>query len=363
MLIVTIRAPQPIASQAVRVIAPGESAKVLMRGPRQNVSRQDTAAAPAVHPVPGAYRINQMLRMTESLSDIAVFVASVDGGRLTHAARVLGITPAAASAALKRLETQLGVRLILRTTRTLRLTQEGERYLEGARVALDALRDGRLALSATNTELEGIVRITAPADFGRNTLAPWLATFARQHPKVRYQLTLDDAVSDFFTSPVDLALRYGRPQDSSLVAMPLATLERVLCAAPSYLDRCGTPRQPSDLPAHETLCYTVRQRPGDRWLLRRGDEQCEIDVTPRWTFNDAEMVRRWAIRGDGIAYRLWCDVVDDIVAGRLVRVLPDWIGEKVQMNIVYPDRKLSPLCRALVDELTERCRTLRLKPG
>jgi DNA-binding transcriptional LysR family regulator len=295
--------------------------------------------------------------MSELLSDIEVFVASAEGGQLAHAARVLGITPAGASAALKRLETVLGVKLMLRTTRKLRLSLDGERYLPHARAALASLREGRLALAADRDEISGLLRLTAPADFGRNRLMAQLLAFAQQHPAVRFQITLDDAISDFFTAPVDVALRYGALGDARLVALPLAYLPRGLCAAPDYLAVRGAPAHPLELRAHDTLCYMQQQRAVDRWPLHRGDETVTVELSPRWVFNDAEMVRRCAVRGLGIAYRILDDVADDLAAGRLVRVLPDWTGEPVALSLVYPDRAMSPALRALVAFLTENPRS------
>jgi DNA-binding transcriptional LysR family regulator len=286
--------------------------------------------------------------MSELLSDIEVFVASADAAQLAHAARVLGITPAGASAALKRLEAVLGVKLMLRTTRKLRLTQEGERYLPHARQALAELRAGRLAVANDAAQIAGLVRITAPADFGRNRLMTRLLEFAARHPAVRFQVTLDDAIADFFATPVDLALRYGSLGDARLIAQPLAELPRVLCAAPEYLARHGMPSHPRDLAGHDTLCYMQHHRAVDRWPLRRGAERIEVEAAPRWVFNDAEMVRRCAIRGMGIAYRIRGDIEDDLAAGRLQHVLPDWEGEPVTLSLVYPDRALSPALRALI---------------
>jgi len=296
--------------------------------------------------------------VSDSLGEIEVFVAAADSGRLAHAARALGISPAAVSASLKRLEASLGVKLMLRTTRSLRLTQEGERYLAFARDALESLRQGRLALAHDNNDVRGLVRITAPADFGRNRVAGWLEEFAAAHPNVQFQLTLDDAVADFFRSPIDLALRYGRFADSSLIAQPVAQLARVLCAAPAYLARRGMPTHPHELAAHDTICYMVQQRAADRWRLFDGTDDLEVLVRPRWVFNDAEMVRRWAIRGMGVAYRIWSDIAGDVEEGRLQRVLPGWRGEPVPLSLVYPDRKLSPALRLLIGFLGEKCGAL-----
>ncbi|UXI70055.1 LysR family transcriptional regulator [Tahibacter amnicola] len=292
--------------------------------------------------------------MNETLSDIRVFVASADSGRLAGAARALGITPAAASAALKRLEASLGTQLILRSTRQLRLTQQGEDYLPHARAALQALGEGRLALAADSTQVEGTLRISAPADLGRNRLMSWLLPFSERHPRLRFQVTFDDAVADFFSSPVDVALRYGKLSDSSLIALPLATLTRVACAAPAYLLRHGTPPNPHALRDHAAICYMVHQRPADRWRFEQDGESVDVEVDPRWIFNDAEMVRRWAIEGHGVIYRIWADVAADIGAGRLQRILPDWAGETVPLSLVYTDRRLSPPLRLLIDEFRAR---------
>ena len=291
--------------------------------------------------------------MSELLTDIGVFVACAEGERLAHAAQVMGLTPAGASAALKRLEATLGTTLVLRTTRKLRLTAAGERYLPHARQALAALREGRLAIGGEGEAIGGCLRISAPADFGRNRLMARLLEFAARHPQVRFEVTLDDAISDFFSAPIDLALRYGPLGDARLIALPLALLPRVLCAAPDYLQRRGTPQHPSELPAHETLCYMQHRRAVDHWQLRRGEERIEVQVAPRWVFNDAEMVRRCALRGMGIAYRIRGDVEEDLAAGRLLHVLPEWEGAAVQLSLVYPDRALSPALRALVAFLTE----------
>lgn len=291
--------------------------------------------------------------MAELLGDIAVFVACAEGERLAHAAQVVGLTPAGASAALKRLEATLGVQLVRRTTRKLRLTQEGERYLPHARRALAALREGRLALGGNGEGVSGTLRLTAPADFGRNRLMQRLLQFSERHPQVRFEMTLDDQIADFFSAPIDLALRYGALGDARLIAVPLMALPRVLVASPEYLARRGAPTHPDELPSHETLCYMQLQRPVDRWVLRRGEERVEVTVTPRWVFGDAEMVRRCALRGMGLAWRILGDVEDDLAAGRLVRALPDWHGDPVPLSLVYPDRALSPALRALIAFLTE----------
>lgn len=291
--------------------------------------------------------------MNESPTDLALFVAVAESGQLAQAARLVGISPAGASAALKRLETQLGARLVLRSTRRLRLSIEGERYLPHARAVLAALQAGREALDR-DAPLSGWVRISAPADFGRNQLLPLLREFADQHRGVRFQLSLEDSLSDFFAQPVDLALRYGSFDDDRVIAQPLRVLQRWLCAAPGYLDRQGMPEGPEDLRQHAAVCYMQRQRPVTRWRLAGpAGQEAEIEVEPRWVFNDAEMVRRWVLDGAGIALRVEADIAADIAAGRLRRVLPGWQGESTRLSLVYPDRALSPALRAAVRFICE----------
>jgi DNA-binding transcriptional LysR family regulator len=168
--------------------------------------------------------------------DLQLFVRAADLGSLSAAARVMDMSAAVASAALKRIEQQLGARLLARSTRSLRLTAEGEGFLEYARAALGNLDEGRRFLSSAQDQVSGILQLSAPSDFGRNLLLPWLDEFQREHPQLTVRLLLGDRIADLFRQPVDVALRYGEPEDSSLVALPIAAHNRrVLCASPAYL--------------------------------------------------------------------------------------------------------------------------------
>ena len=162
--------------------------------------------------------------------DLQLFVCTADLGSLSAAARRLDISPAVASAALKRLEQQLQARLFNRSTRSLRLTPEGELFLGNARLALQSLDEGRQQLAGSKVGISGPLQLSAPSDFGRNTLLPWLDEFQQAHPQVQLRLLLGDRVADLFREPVDIALRYGAPEDSSLVALPVAAANRRVCA-------------------------------------------------------------------------------------------------------------------------------------
>ncbi|MBF2897874.1 LysR substrate-binding domain-containing protein, partial [Pseudomonas aeruginosa] len=168
--------------------------------------------------------------------DLQVFVHTSDSGSLSAAARQLEISPAVASAALKRLESELEVRLFARSTRSLRLTPEGDAFLLHARASLRSLEEGRRLLQGGKDQIAGVLQLSAPSDFGRNLLLPWLDEFQARYPQLSLRLLLGDRVTDLYRQPVDVAIRYGAPADSSLVALPLAPdNRRVLCAAPGYL--------------------------------------------------------------------------------------------------------------------------------
>lgn len=292
-----------------------------------------------------------------SVLDLQIFARVAELGSFSAVARSLELTPAAVSLALKRLEQRLGVRLLVRTTRSLRLTDEGRCYLDSVRLALAALSEGEQALGNYRQGLSGSLQLTAPSDFGRNVLLPWLEVFRQQHPNLRWRLLLQDRTADLFREPVDLALRYGVLTDSSLVALPLAPEHRRLaCASPAYLARCGMPGEPAELIRHQTLVYLRGERWFDLWRFSRGSEVQEIRVSPAHECDDGEVARRWALAGQGIVYKAQLDVQADLRAGRLVRVLPDWQGELAPLQLLCPHRaQVSERVRLLQQFLRQCC--------
>jgi len=294
------------------------------------------------------------------LDDIALFVRTAELGSLSAAARELDCSPAVASAALKRLEAQLQVRLLLRSTRSLRLTVEGEQYLAHARAALASLESGRRQLAGVRDEISGVLQIAAPSDFGRNALLPWLDQFQAERPQLALRLLLSDRVTDLFRQPVDIALRYGEPEDSSLVALPLAAdNRRVLCGAPAYLARHGRPQQPEELRRHNCLLYMLGGRVHERWSFADGKRSTALTVSGNRVSDDADVVRRWAVAGQGLVYKSWLDVAGDVQAGRLEVVLEGWLGEPTPLNLICAHRdQLSGPVRLLREFLQQRCAEL-----
>jgi DNA-binding transcriptional LysR family regulator len=289
--------------------------------------------------------------------DLQLFVRAADLGSLSAAARAMDMSAAVASAALKRIEQQLGARLLARSTRSLRLTAEGEGFLEYARTALSSLDEGRRLLASSQDQCNGILQLSAPSDFGRNVLLPWLDEFQREHSQLTVRLLLGDRIADLFRQPVDIALRFGEPEDSSLVALPVAPLNRrVLVASPAYLARCGEPQFVEQLAQHNCLLFMLGNRVHDHWTFHDGKREMSLTVRGDRLSDDADVVRLWALAGAGVAYKSWLDVAADVRAGRLNVLMPQLQGEATPLNLLCAHRaQLSKPVNLLRDMLVRRC--------
>lgn len=302
----------------------------------------------------------------KALADLRLFVRTAETRSLSAAARLLDISPAVASAALKRLEGELDTQLFVRSTRSLRLTVAGQRFLAYAGEALRSLDEGTQALQGERGALRGELRISAPSDMGRNLLLGWLDAFQHLHPQLQLRLQLSDRVADVHRQPIDIALRYGQPPESSLVALPLAPHNRrVLVAAPAYLARHGAPATPAGLAAHNCLRFLLSDELDAQWRFTGPDgTQSSIQVQGDRVSDDGEAVRRWALAGTGIAYKSWLDVAQDVAAGQLQVLCAAWRGQPFPLNLVSPDRRLlSPAVQRLRIFLQERCAAMPQPPG
>lgn len=295
-----------------------------------------------------------------SVRDFELFLQVADYGSLSAAARRLGITPAAASVALKRLEADVGVRLFLRSTRSLRLTEEGEVFLEHCRQAMQLLADGRTAALTGSAALRGVLQLSMPSDFGRNVLLSWLDDFQSLHPELTLRLLMSDRKADIYRQPVDLAIRYGNLPDSALVALPIAPdNRRILCASPSYIERHGRPAHPSELAGHNCLCFLLGDHVHDRWRFFQGDQELTVAVKGNRISDDGDVARRWAVNGHGIAYKSALDVAGDLLSGRLIRLCPEFSGEPAPLHLLCADRRqISPVVRAFSEFVAEHCARL-----
>lgn len=290
------------------------------------------------------------------LEDLVIFVSAAANGSLSAAARQLDLTPAVASAGLKRLEAELGARLFARSTRSLRLTADGERYLAFARNAIEQLEAGQNAVAHGRKMIGGTVSLSMPSDLGRNVLVGWLDDFQAQYPAVSLQVRIGDQIADMYRAPIALAIRYGVPEDSSLVALPLVPgNRRVLCATPAYFARHGKPATPADLARHNCLRFALSDTLHDRWTFFSDDEPIVVNVHGNRSSDDGELVRKWALAGVGLAYKSRLDVHADLKADLLESAMQHFGTEPAPLNLVCAHRAmLSPTVSALRDFLQQR---------
>jgi len=293
--------------------------------------------------------------MIENISDLKVLVQTARTGSLTGAAKALGVTPAAASAALKRLETQLGVRLFERSTRAMRLTPQGQTLLDYAGRAFDLLAEGEAQATRDRTGLVGLIRVAAPSDLTRSTLLPMLDEFMEAHPGVQLALSVGDRPLDVVRDEVDLAIRYGHLVDSRLVARLLVDTAPVVVAAPTYLARHPAPQTPMDLTRHNCLAYDRAGRPHSTWRFTRDGQSVEVNVTGNRSVDDASLARQWAVAGAGILLKTPIEMRQEMADGRLVRLLLEWRLDRYPLNAILPSGRFIPVrVRTLVNFLAAR---------
>lgn len=291
------------------------------------------------------------------INDLMLFVRVADCGSITAAATELELSPAAASAALKRLEKQLDTSLFIRSTRRLRLTDTGERYLIHCRRALADLSLGQQAIDDVKEKISGVVSLAVPSDTGRSVLLPWLDDFMDEYPQLKFRLHIGDTLSDFYHDKIDVALRIGTPKDSSLVAFQIAKVKRLLCASPEYIAKHGAITSIEQLSDHNCLFFMLDERTHDQWRFTKNGREFKVRVTGNRTCNDAEVARRWAVAGKGLVYKSALDLGEDILRGRLVPMLKDFEGESADLYLVCPGREhVTPVILLLRDMLRARCK-------
>ena len=291
----------------------------------------------------------------DRIGDIALFLRVLDLGSISAAARSLDLSVAVASQRLKRLERDLGVRLLHRTTRQLHATPEGLLLAEQGRALVEDLEALAGGLRQAGTGIAGTLRVTMSSTFGRLYISPLLPEFLALHPGVRVSVDLNDLKVDLISSGMDLAIRIGVLDDSSLVARKLATNRRVLCASPDYLRRHGAPKTPADLERHECLLLVGSQGRNDTWRLQDGDHEVTVRVNGRIESNQGELLRDATVAGLGIAMHSTWHVNSDLRAGRLQIVLPEYPLADTGIHAVMPQRRLvPPRVRAFVDFLADR---------
>jgi DNA-binding transcriptional LysR family regulator len=292
--------------------------------------------------------------MDNRFGDIETFLAVANGGSLAAAAKALRLTPSAVSRSIARLEQRLGVTLMRRTTRSLALTTEGQAYRERMTVLLADIESVEAGLGLEGQGPRGLLRINASPSIGTMGLLPILPSFTARYPDISVDLTLSDTIVDLVEERADVAIRIGPLRDTSLRAKKLGHSRMVLVASPGYLARRGTPTSPDDLDRHDCLRFSFR-RSVDSWPFRVGGKLVHRPVHGSFFGNSGEVVRQMAVAGGGISRHGHFHVAQDLEAGRLVEVLPDFNpGDGEDIHALYaPEDRAAARIRAFLDFLDE----------
>jgi DNA-binding transcriptional LysR family regulator len=293
--------------------------------------------------------------MIDHASEMAAFVRVVDSNGFSAAAPVLGLSPSAVSKLITRLETRLGVRLLQRTTRALHLTQEGEVFYAAAKRIVGEIESLENQIVGESGTPSGVLRVTTSLAFATHQLAPVLSEFLARYPLVQFELLPTDRVIDMVDEGIDVALRIGRLADTSFMARKIGEDKRLICAAPSYLARHGTPQRPEDLRRHS--CIVSRDNAYlNRWSFKVDGEIVEIDVRGRVAVSEGEAQMQLALQGIGIVRLTRLTLTQAIRDGTLVPLLGAFSAEEaVAIHAVYPHRRhLAPKVPAFVNFLIEK---------
>lgn len=289
---------------------------------------------------------------------ISLFIGVVRAGSFSQAAVVEGLAAQSVSKAIRQLEDYLGVRLFHRTTRSLSLTDEGQRLFELAHPGLSLLDDALEQVRSSRDEVEGLIRIAAPTSFGTHLLAPLLCEFQARHPRARFDLVLADQFTDLVASKIDVGFRAGNPPERNLVARRIGDIVLKLCAAPAYLDRHGAPARIEDLARHR--CTGYRQANTGKlmpWELKGEEETLFLDVPCTASFNTVESEVVAVTSGIGIGQLADYMIREELASGRLVHLLPELDTRSAGIYMYYPQRTRIPTrVRLFIDYAYEASR-------
>lgn len=291
----------------------------------------------------------------DKFDSIRAFTQVVDSGGFAAAAREMGMSRSAVNKLVIALENELGVQLLHRSTRVVTPTETGLAFHEKCVEILASLEEAEQSIIQMHEEPRGRLRVNAPMSFGTLHLAPALADFLVQYPALQLQLTLSDRFIDPIEEGFDVTVRIAKPQASaSLIVHPLIPAQRVLCAAPSYLETHGTPTHPEELRRHSCLHYG-QLAVEDQWTLIGRDGEQTISVDGVLCSNNGEVLKDAAVRGLGITLLPTFIVGQELQQGTLQTVLPDYHPPELSISVIYPvNRHLSTKVRLLVDFLQER---------
>lgn len=290
----------------------------------------------------------------KDLNALVVFVRVAEQRSFTEAAQLLGLTASAVSKAITRLEGEVGVKLLHRTTRSVNLTADGSSFLDRCKSILAEVEDAEAALGQTRSAPRGRLRVQMPVGFGRNVVVPALPRFSEQYPGITVDAELSDRIADVAYEALDAAIVIGPISDARLIARKLCDLQFIAVAAPSYLDRRGRPATPADLDSHDCLAYVVPQFARYRdWVFQHEGKTIVKNVSGRFNVNNAESLLEAAVAGQGIVMLSTFITSAAVRRGELERVLPEYATRGPQVSLVYlPNRHMSARVRAFIDFMT-----------
>ncbi|WP_285424754.1 LysR family transcriptional regulator [Pseudomonas sp. efr-133-TYG-103a] len=289
--------------------------------------------------------------MLDSIDDLRFFAEVYASGSIRAAAEKLGISPAGGSKRLLGLEDRIGHRLFNRTTRRLSPTTYGEHFHPHVLTILEGV-DAAQRVLANDADIAGRLRITASATLARSYLSEVVSSYLNRYPKVSVELDLTDRMVDLIAEGVDLAIRYGALEDSTLIAQQITPCRRLVCASPAYWRDHGMPSSPAQLSAHTALIIGAQRR----WVFARDDVQEAVRMRGRFAASMGEVVKQMALDGHGVALLADWHVAEDLRAGRLVEALADWSVEPpIGIFAVYPSREnVSPAVRSFIAHLKQQ---------
>jgi DNA-binding transcriptional LysR family regulator len=292
----------------------------------------------------------------DKLHLINVFVAVVDSGSFSGAARRLGLSPPAVTRAISELENQLKVQLLTRTTRVVRVTDSGARYAQDCKRIVAELTDAEDALSGSHTEFDGTVVVTAPALFGAKFVAPIMAMYLSKYGNMNASCLFVDRVVSLIDEGIDVGVRIGHLADSSLRAIPVGAVHRVVCASQAYLAQRETPLHPLDLKNHCVISANALDT-APVWRFQKARDACVVKLAPRLITSTNDSAIAALLNGFGVTRLLSYQVAEHFKRGDLVQLLADWQTETLPVHIVHREgRHASSKVRVLIDLMIERLR-------
>jgi DNA-binding transcriptional LysR family regulator len=285
------------------------------------------------------------------LGGVSTLAAVVESGSFVKAAEALGVTQSAVSRAVSRLETRLGIRLLHRTTRSVKLTAEGQRFYEEIAPMLSGIRDAVTSATGAAAVVSGRLRVNIDPFVSRLLIAPQIGSFLNRYPELSLELITRDSLGDLIGEGFDVAVRFGDPPTSSLVVRKVLETRILTVAAPSYIERHGRPTKPSELTRHHCIQF---RNPGTgqpfEWEFHRGRKIVPVKTSGRLLLTDVGTMVGACIAGVGIAQVMALGIQDLLDGGQLVELFPDWPNEKFPLFALYPSRTLPPAkLRAFLD--------------